>query len=54
MDSNFLKQINPDGPDSGCVNIKYEGGGDVSKRIHNRNIFFENTYQVQVSHIEMC
>ena len=39
MDSNFLKQINPDGPDSGCVNIKYEGGGDVSKRIHHINIF---------------
>ena len=31
MDSTFFKQMNPDAPDSGCVNIKYKEGGEVLK-----------------------
>ena len=37
METTFFKQMNPDAPESGCVDIKYKGGGDVSKRIHRNN-----------------
>ena len=37
MGSTFFKQMNPDAPDSGCVDIKYKEGGEVSK---NDFIFF--------------
>ena len=32
MDPTFFKQMNPDAPDSGCVDIKYKEGGEVSKK----------------------
>ena len=37
MDSTFFKQMNPNAPDSGCVDIKYKEGGEVSKKVHTNN-----------------
>ena len=37
MAISFLKKLDPDAPEAGCVDLKFTGGGEVSK---NDFIFF--------------
>jgi hypothetical protein len=37
MALSFLKKLDPDAPEAGCVDLKFTGGGEVSK---NDIIFF--------------
>ena len=32
MALSFLKKLDPDAPEAGCVDLKFTGGGEVSKK----------------------